>query len=169
MKARAIILTIGIVLLTYSVSAQDAMPTKEETVNYLNKKLKEIEGRSPEEDRRRFFSNTYFKVVGEKVEIRIQKEVLQPAIRIYIFDPAHIKAALVVKDPHHEGNPDVGWIQIVFPSDLAEHKFPNEKGHDTFRNNVLIPFLRSVPGNGEKIVKAINHLRDLAKAEDELF
>jgi hypothetical protein len=161
------VIAISLLLFSFSAAAQDAMPTKEETVNYLNKKLQEVMGRSPNEDRRQIFNSAHFKFIQNKVEIRVQQAIVSPAVRVAVFDPAHIGKVSVDKGTY--GNPDVGWIQIGFASKLVEHKFPDLNGQDSFYDYARFPFLRSVPGNAEKIVKAIHHLRDLAKAEDELF
>jgi hypothetical protein len=51
--------------------------------------------------------------------------------------------------------------------DRYGYAVPGEK--TSFGDMIIFRYLATVPGNKEKIHKAFLHLRDLAKAEDDLF
>ena len=153
--------------------AQDAMPTKEETVNYINKKMQEVLGFNPYGDPPSIsdlqYKQLWFRLSGADVEVGTVTGYTSISTgrhtETYVFNPRHIKDVVI-------GKPDKGIpnsrIGITF------HKGTLREG-PTLRVNALdvpfvqIPYLATLPGNGEKLAKAILHLRDLTKAEDELF
>ena len=148
--------------------AQDAMPTKEETVNYLKKKLMETDGLRQTKDGPALKGNP-IKLNGGKVEFII------PGLEgghgwMYSFDPAHIADVKIHPVRHWE----MDAIEVVFVSKIVIRQTVRPSGEtDLASSKELVnvfqfPFIRT-PGNGEKIRKAFLHLKDLAKAEHDIF
>jgi hypothetical protein len=163
---RSIFLALGMMLLTFSAAAQDAMPTKEETVNYIHKKMQEVIGFQPFPNEQKWKRMT-FRMSDENIICEITKEYPSHP-ELFVFNPRHIKSVVV-------GNPRDGrstaYIGVTFlKSTLRSAAGGTELRIDSIPEPFInIPYLATVPGNGDRIAKALLHLRDLAKAEDELF
>ena len=174
-KTRTILLTIGIVLLTLSVSAQDAMLTKEETINYLQKKLLEVEGREQIFEHnsivvRNKYHTPSITMKGSSVKVTLfisNSEGEKPRFAIDEFNPAYIARVEVLKPKLDEG---IGSVAILFDRRVVKRTdqfmFDGKPRDVGF---VYIPYYATIPQNGERVMKALLHLRDLAKAEEDPF
>jgi hypothetical protein len=166
MLNRTTFLTIGILFLTFSVSGQDAMPTKEETVNYLNRRLQEVDGRRPEVDSipDHKFTNLSFTMKSDVVIFTFSWLAGSDGLRTNTFNPAHIEDVSIRKPSKGE---IISSIYVNFKGKLVKQtcKRQCEESMDFVR----FPYLSATPEAAEKIKKAFLHLRDLAKAEDDLF
>jgi hypothetical protein len=163
-----------IALFTTSATAQDAMPTKEETVNYINKKMQEVLGLDPyggsSSGSPQQYKQLWFKMSGANVEVGITEGAAagygsSGHTVTYLFNPRHIKDVVVGKPSKGNSTARVGIN--FYKGTLREGPTLRVIAHEV--PFVNIPYLTTLPGNAEKIAKAILHLRDLAKAEDELF
>lgn len=164
-KTRTILLTVWMVLLPFSVSAQDAMPTKHETVNFLNKKAKEVVGRPDG-------TNTWEvqAVTLKDDKLQIERKLTGNPLQLATLNPANI--IKVVPGKHQSGAAcsadGTSWLSIVTEPKMIEFDDPNNNPRKFFHHFATIQYVCS-PGTAEKLTKAILHLRDLTKAEDDLF
>jgi len=158
-----------VILLTlFSISAisqTNTLLTKEETINYINKKVKEAKG----------FDMINFNGVSEKVlDCGFKKsysgenieciEIKGKYSYLTEFNPAHIK---MLTEVNLYGNQVVGCIAIDLIGKTA--KFSSNFGLNESRTQASIIYLKSDPDNYKRISKALLHLRDLYKAEDDPF
>jgi hypothetical protein len=168
MKSRVILLLVLHALILLPVAAQDAMPTKEETVNYLKKKLMEVDGLKQTKDGPPL-KGYLINLNNGKIEFTQQGGGVVYGW-MYSFDPAHILDVKIYPVRHWE----MDAMEVVFVSKLVVRQAVKPTGgldYSRSKETVLsfqFPFIRT-PGNGEKIRKAFLHLRDLAKAEDDIF
>lgn len=160
------------------------MLTKEETVNYLNKKLQEADGRYAYIKGRSRVTNLVYRrlslrLVDAKLEFRrtTRYEHLDANTSVNstcTFDPAHIKDVTIGNEfgfPPVEGSP-VLVAMITLSGNLARCRDDQPGQKMSLEGDygvVRLPFLDAAPGNRTRMEKAIKHLRDLAKAEDDPF
>lgn len=170
MKAKILLLLIVAAVLSVSALAQNEMPTKEETVNYLNKKLHEVDGRYfvfSDGDTIRF-SGLSFRMKGDSVELKRTEQRANGTVdyEILEFDPGHI-SKIVVQRP--KGKVAVNYVSLYFATKVARRTCcfygakPLDVDYGTF------PYFEALPDNALKIQKALLHLRDLYKAEEDPF
>jgi len=150
-------------------AAQDAMPTKEETVNYINKKLQEVKDRgSAHYDWR--WTSISFKLAGNDIEF-LAIDDKGAYYTLHSFNPRDI----VKTEFRYKTGEDMAEIVIFTVRGGVKRKYVDRYGYavsgekTSFGEMIIFRYLATVPGNKEKIHKAFLHLRDLAKAEDELF
>ena len=147
-------------------SAQDAMPTKEETINYIDKQLQEVLGlrASPTHNK---WERMSFRMSGGNISCEVAESYPSHPER-FVFNPRHIKTVVVGKAK--DGNSHA-YIGIVFLKGTLRSAAGGTELRVDSRDEPFInlPYLVTVPGNGDRIAKALLHLKDLAKAEDELF
>lgn len=171
MKSKVFLLLILHALFILPVTAQDAMPTKEETVNYINKKMQEVLGFDVDSSSTSAkYTQLWFRRSGENVEVGLVDAGGSPPSSIssrytYVFNPRHIKDVTIGKPGKGRSTAMIG---INFQKGTLREG-PSLRVNDLDAPFVNIPYLATLPGNAEKIAKAILHLRDLAKAEDDLF
>lgn len=184
MKRCLLVFLAVVFLFVPAASAQDAMLTKEETVNYLNKKLQETDGRPAYikqngKTYNRIHLGLSFKLVGEKVEFRgkSKSEHLDADTTINntcSFNPAYIKDVRVGNVdgyPPVKGSPVLVAV-ITLSGNLARCRMTDYRGRLIDEGDygvVRLPFLDAAPGNRTRMEKAIRHLSDLAKAEEDPF
>ena len=157
-------------LFAASSFAQDAMPTKEETVNYINKKLAELDGHKVSKGRPAERAIGFNLNQGGKIEMTFPHSHERDGA-LWIFDPKDIADVEMQKLP----GSDMDKLLIRFVAKVAkgfriERSGVVQNGGDpaVIDNSILVYTVR-VPGYAEKLKKALLHLRDLAKAEDDLF
>jgi hypothetical protein len=172
-------------------SAQDAMLTKEETVNYLNKKAQEVDGRDKTFwDGREVYKNISLKLVKSLVELsweteRVHKNGCEKGFRKvkYIFDPAHLLLDAGNRPTAiYSSKEDIVYEfefkfrpktvrRYDYATSLDCRGYRGSSGYDRFTDvsHVSIPFFAATPENRTKMERAMSHLRDLAKAEDDPF
>lgn len=187
-----------IFLITINSFAQDkASLTKEETINYLNKKVQECEGhfRTPDGMKEAmYYRDLSFKLEGDKVVLEIFSSNFSEYKNYYsyfervtyqYFNPAHI---ISITESTTNKNEPIGIIVIKFSSNscLSKQKvswfkyrdewddsgkgFGNHDGIKTYsKNEVGFIYLSTDSSNFNKIKKALEYLRDLYKAEDDPF
>ena len=109
MIVKTLILTIVVMLLTFPVSSQDAMPTKEETLNYIHKKMQEVVGFRPFPNEEKW-ERMSFKVSGDNIHCEIAKEYPSHP-ELFVFNPRHIKGVTVGKP---RGGNSIAWVGITF-------------------------------------------------------
>ena len=170
MKKITFALVASALLFAASCFAQDTMLTKEETVNYVNKKLQELEGRDMS------FANGYtrysglsFKIKGDNVELKYTESSGSgnPRYTTYLFSPAHISAFGTIHGP--ETGSAVRAFSVKFPTKTG--RWAQGAAYAPFRDVdwVQMPYFDAIPGNRKRIEKALMHLRDLYSAEDDPF
>jgi hypothetical protein len=116
------------------------------------------------------YDQVWFKSLGDNITLGIGFGPMPGSgyggsTETFLFDPRHIKGVVVGKPRAGQSLANIG-VNFL--------KGTLRDGSDLRVNTldepfVNIPYLATVPGNGDRIAKAILHLRDLAKAEDELF
>jgi len=158
-----------VILLTlFSISAisqTNTLLSKEETINYINKKVQEAIGHeriwgskgSSEKVLECGFKKIYS---GENIKYEYKDG---PYSFVVEFNPAHIKT---LQDITVNGNKIVGNILIVLIGQTAKS---TESGKLESVNYITMVYLKSDPDNYNRISKALLHLRDLYKAEDDPF
>lgn len=174
---RTIFLLFSLIALSLSSVAQDAMLTKEETVNYLRKKISEVEGRTRVfEYDGRSYSHTYRNVAielkGSNIEMTVTVSFLlrsdpteKYSTEKFVFNPAYISRLDIEKPKREEG---IGTVNVRFDKKLVTWTFSDgRKPQDSAV--AFFPYYATIPGNDERIKKALLHLRDLAKAEEDPF
>ena len=161
-----------IALFAMAASAQDAMLTKEETVNYLHKKLQEIDGRDMVkwwEPGLMRLSAVSLRMKGDELELKYTRTFPDGLKHYYtyLFNPGHISK---FDEPNKiKGESAVRDFIIVFPTKSGRWSCcdPNSKFEDA--GSAHFPYFAALPGNRQKMEKALLHLRDLARAEDDPF
>ena len=160
-----------IALFAMGVHAQDTMLTKEETINYLNKKLQEVDGRiTIEPTKTHQFSYLSIRARGSDLELKhIDTRVGGQACSVVqVFNPRDI-FRLSVSELATKESP-VRLLKIEFAKKLASSEIRCAGEHvlkDVDR--VHMPFFDTLTGNRQRFEKALMHLRDLARAEDDPF
>lgn len=155
-----------------SMFAQDVTLTKQETVNYLNKKMREIQSmqacNEPTITPNKFefaSASVGFDYESNQLKFiysgtRTQKNNVTISVEFsQIFNPLHIKE---IKEISSTDQCAVHWIRIELKGYLGKRN-----GSDW--NNFAIPFLKVDSFAFEKIKKAFLHLQALLKAEDDPF
>jgi hypothetical protein len=177
---RSVLLAIALYLLCpFAVRAQDAMLTKEETINYLHKKVQEADNGYKfyqTQGKQTYKTPRLIKFLGKLEMSYTVVAGNQVATHVTCaFDPAHAKSIDI-----YNGTKDdtVNIAQVFFHGKVVKC---DQYSKDRFGVLVLnssrtymtdfmpIPFLDAVPGNRARVEKAIKHLIDLAKAEDDPF
>jgi hypothetical protein len=160
---------IAFLLFSFSATAQDAMPTKEETVNYINKKLQEVKDRgSAHYDWR--WTSISFKLAGNDIEF-LAIDDKGAYYTLHSFNPRDIAKT----EFRYKTGEDMAEIVIFTIKGGVKRRYVDRYGYavpgekTSFGDMIIFRYLATVPGNKEKIHKAFLHLRDLAKAEDDLF
>jgi hypothetical protein len=175
MKTRLLTILVFSLLVTASTFAQDAMPTKEETVNYINKKLQETVG---------FEHIIYISGFGRDVRTKIKAHGISLANgslqysrstllddgstnceESFTFSPRLIEH-ITVRGPE-KGS--VGTVEGKLGSKVGRYRSSCPKHYEVATDWFALYFLAAEKADGEKIKKALFHLRDLAKAEDDPF
>jgi hypothetical protein len=178
-----------IALFTTSAMAQDAMLTKEETVNYLHKKLREVEGRFTTIFSSKFYYNApsinlMKDGTVEVIYTRSSSDFCLGGYSVkfsYRFDPSEIvRVGTVSANP----GDSVSDLALIFSSRTARAREDHTKGTSCTRSlghwegtngqwgdlgRVNFPYFATSPENSGRITRAILHLRDLAKAEEDPF
>jgi hypothetical protein len=158
-----------IALFTASVTAQDAMLTKEETVNYINKKLQELEGRDMSWANGSVrFSDLSFRLKKDDVELKFtETSTSGPRYTTYVFNPGHISSFDTIHGP--QTGSAVRAFSVKFPTKTG--RWAQGSLYAPFRDvdYVQMPYFDAIPGNRKRLEKALLHLRDLYRAEDEPF
>jgi hypothetical protein len=164
---KTILLSTCVLVSTFSAAAQDAMPTKEETVNYINKKLSEVEGRTERVNSglTRKLAYLSFKLEGDMAVFSFSRVAGLDGLKTNTFNPAYIDRVSTTLSPSPDST--IGWILVYFPKKLVKQTC--KSACDETTDHIMFPYLAATPEAKEKIKKAFLHLRDLAKAEDELF
>jgi hypothetical protein len=173
------LLLLPLVLLSFvSVFSQQEMLTKQETVNYLNKKVKEAEGVAEKTTTSKFirrYTNLSVQLKGGDVVLEYTSRLWRedgtpsasgPTRYTYSFNPAYIKDFVVDSDA--APGSQVKRLTVAFSAATVRKKLDYTQLEP---DNTLyyLPFFASVPENESRIRKALLHLRDLAKAEDDPF
>jgi hypothetical protein len=172
-KARTLVfLTL---VLAVSSFAQDAMPTKEETVNYINKKLQDVVGKEEKLGKvATKFTAFSFALKSGKIEFDTYKEITYEGRtrnerESQVFNPAYMIAGDAAV---YDCGAVVGEsICLKFSDKLV--KITTTSGSTTYASEaydaVIIPLDLKIPELKSRLMKALRHLRDLAKAEDDPF
>jgi hypothetical protein len=169
MKMRVLSLMALLFVSTLAASGQDAMPTKEETVRFLDRKIKEGTGRVGGET---FGDEKYrdLAVWMKGDELTITYSADRPGSRTTwtnTFNPKYIEKVSVIGV---RGKNALGLVLIQFAKPVVRSVFMlNGKSDEKDTTGAGFLYFAADEGNGEKVKKALLHLRDLAKAEDELF
>jgi hypothetical protein len=187
MKTRIILLLSFTLLFAVSSCAQDAMPTKEETVNYINKRLQEMVDKEYEvsEKGTLLFKSRYtsisFVLKGDNAELEYSSESRSQRLgntRVskdtWVFNPTYISAdsgAVSVKTDSLVLSTG-GYLTIKLEDKVVRRQSYSSydgKVDKEVTNVVFVPFDPKIPDHGKRLIKALLHLRDLAKAEDDPF
>jgi hypothetical protein len=166
-----------LLFLGYSESAaQDAMPTKEETVNYLHKKMSEVVGRVKVWENEAISPMTYrnasIALKDSNIEITVTASFFLRSPRTEnvvtqkcVFNPGYISRVDIEKPKKDEG---IGFVYVRFDKKLVTWTFDDDRKQQD-SDVASFPYYATIPGNDERIKKALLHLRDLAKAEEDPF
>lgn len=151
---KTILLALTLLTLSPTVFAQKEMPTKEETINYLNKKISEINGIES-------YNKAFFKGEGDNVVIGTSTGTIW---RTTTFKPIHIKT--ITRCPIYKNHRITCLsIDLTGPYAIGKSNAPYYKESNTI--NALFDFPVDDGSNFKKIKNALLHLRDLYKAEEE--
>lgn len=170
MRSYLLLLT-ALLLFAPASPAQDAMPTKEETVNYIHKKLQDVVGKAEKIGNAKFTAFS-FTLKGDKIEYVVHREKLVDGRKvnekvIQVFNPAHMIGgdAAVYECGIGES------MCLKFPEKLAKRttSWDDFSWAPTDHDAVIIEYDPKIPDMKNRMTKALRHLRDLAKAEDDPF
>jgi hypothetical protein len=179
-----------IALFTTSAMAQDTMLTKEETVNYLQKKLREVDGRYKTVTGVKFFYRepSIMLLTDGTVELvytATSSEFCLSGYSVkysYRFDPGEIVKVGIYSSAKTDD--PVRHLYFEFKAKTVRAREDHWKGPRCqsglgFKygtngqwgdlTEVEFPFFATSPENRGRITRAILHLRDLAKAEEDPF
>jgi hypothetical protein len=170
---RSYLLRLTALLLFASASpAQNAMPTKEETVNYIHKKLQDLVGKVEKSSggASKFVSFS-FELKGAEIEYVVRETTYNGRTTnsktLQVFNPAHINAGDEAVYECGVGES----ICVRFPEKLA--KKTETRGATSYapteHDAAIIEYDPKIPEMKNRMMKALRHLRDLAKAEDDPF
>ena len=185
-----LLLIVVVFLFAPAASAQDAMLTKEETVNYLQKKLKEVDGRYKTVTGDKFLyrepSLTLLKDgTVELVYTTTSSEFCLSGYTVkfsYRFNPGEI-AKIGIFGSEKADDP-IRHLSLKFSARTARAREDHSNGPQCkaglgykYGTNqqwgdlteVEFPFFATFPENRGRITRAFLHLRDLAKAEEDPF
>ena len=166
---KTILLIFAVLLSAGAAFPQKEMLTKEETVNYLNKKLQEVDGRDMIRPDYTFrYSDVSFRIKGDYLELKYTETVQgrPPCYNTYVFNPGHVSGIVPIHEKTKES--PVRGLRLTFPTKTARSSIcPATVLSDV--DKVYFPYFAALPDNRQRIEKAILHLRDLAKAEEEPF
>jgi hypothetical protein len=175
-------LLLGVLLICSIASfAQDkASLTKEETVRYLDKKFKEIISSRDG----KVYTDASCSLEGSKLKIFIELKF------VYKGEDASIARSTITIDPSKieriqngtEGT-EINMLIINVTSNTSKlvlfetasdpqpsnFNYWNKKTTTTVPSKIEIPYLKYDGTNFDKIKKALEHLKDLCKAEDDPF
>ena len=155
-------------LLSFGLAAQaQSSLTKEETINYLSKKLKETVDHVYSNNNGKIgkVSSSYTVSVaktekGIKITYTFEEPFYQTS---YEFNPAHIKDVLPYENSTTSA---VSELQISLIGKTCAAKRRNGNESLSYANML---YLKGDSSNLGKIKKALLYLRDLCKAEDDPF
>lgn len=173
-----LVLTFAVItFLSVPASAQKEMLTKEETVNYLNKKLQEADGRDllRSDSPPYRYSDISFKISGDNVVVKYNGTLQGRSVCIstFVFNPGHISRIAVSQHEYDKTTESpVKVIHIQFPSKTGRHSscLTGALQSDFIDvDHAAFPYFAAAQDNFSRIEKALLHLRDLAKAEDDPF
>lgn len=165
---KKILLILMVLVFAVSALAQKEMLTKEETVNYLNKKLQEVDGRSmswPNAFSR--YSNLSFRIKGDNVELKYVETFQNGTTRQtnYEFNPGHISKFETIHGP--QSGSAVRSFRVKFISKTGRFSDTSTALKDV--DYADFPYFAALTDARVRMQKALLHLRDLAKAEEEPF
>lgn len=209
---KKLLIIIALSLSVGMANAQNATLTKQETVNYLNKKAQEVIGHYrtiPTDDNTKnikyYYPDNSVSMSGDKVIFEMKRRNHKDGALDYsyypcdyheqkyenIFNPAHIIS--IEKGINYVNGEPIGAIKIILKAVGQENSYAyaptkrvtNENNkhygkcyefeeYTQLRNKkstkeVFFTYLQSDDTNFNKIKKALEYLRDLAKAEDDPF
>ncbi|WP_316766484.1 hypothetical protein [Pedobacter frigiditerrae] len=165
MKAKLILSILLLVSITSS-----AQLTLNETINYIDKKLKETE------DLKRTYNDQFTYVLSglglgidgsnkDKVILSYNRKFSDGTSDElqYIFDPTHISDVLLISDTYKDA---VGMVNLKFVGETSITKQRiNGKVTDTTTSGFTLPYLRTDPLNYERLKKAFILLKQLYAAK----
>jgi hypothetical protein len=160
MKARCLLFVF--IFVSLIAGAQNATLTKGETIEYLHKKIMEVDKQTTGTAGSVF---QYPKVLLQNGAVKIEFDMGTPRYT-YVFNPAYIKEVTLSKP-----NQTTGWVLIELMSkavavEKAYAAADNGKSSSEF---AWLPFLIGDGKNFDRIKKALLHLQALIKAEDDPF
>lgn len=194
----------------YLAPAQDL--TKEETVNYINKKLVEAIDFGIYDEKDGYLLNQKFSVKGDFIEFTLKRanskkdcyssHKYEGKNRIVLLKPKHIKE---IEEMSVDSNQTIGLMKVSFLPKLVKyedsqtigshtkktkrvywytdiwgtrHYADEDNGYTTDCNTtnetgtmnwITLYYIKEEANSGSKLIKALNHLIDLYKAEDDPF
>lgn len=195
MKTKIYLFIAVIAFLSVSASAQKEMLTKQETINYIDKKIKESEGLwyySPSFKKNLVQETITFSGNGDgtvKIDstrsTKMEANCKESTSVTFRFKPETIASVeLESPDTSSRGTIIIKLIgktarvttNLYGPAQINSEtgeclNYRSRTGSDSGStvDNVWVSFLITDPTNFDKLRKAFMHLRDLAKAEDDPF
>lgn len=158
---------ISLLFCTSTLSAQNTLLTKEETINYLAKKFKEVDGLYTDNGMWKY-SHCDLTWVNNNIELTYRHtyngdNVTDFTIR---FNPLYI-----TRIDNSRGITDVGVLEIFLsiPGQSTQSNHNGTFPRSTKEVNIMFLGSSSDRTNGDKIKKALLHLQQLLKAEDDPF
>ncbi|MFD0751294.1 hypothetical protein ACFQZS_14180 [Mucilaginibacter calamicampi] len=171
-----------LLFVTISAKAQDkATLTKDETISYINRKVKEIDG----------LSYHYINTLGERLsktcnaasfalkydtndKLLLKYNEAYPNTTLelrylYEFKATYIKSIELM--PPVVSSDQLGFLKIQLSNESALYSIRYDGGSRGEGNTSVIelPFLISDTSNFSKLKKALEHLQALYKSEDDPF
>ncbi|NCT94120.1 MAG: hypothetical protein GXC72_06835 [Chitinophagaceae bacterium] len=158
------------------LQAQNAMLTKEETINYLNKKTLESIGHKYSSDKGYIGEVTKAEVVkddkGVKIRFVLKFSSGTSGWFSFAFNPMHIKAVRPYTNASSSSINEAS-IDMIGNTCLYSYGSGEYYGYSITEtkstNYANFMYLRADAENIEKIKKALTHLQTLLKAEDDPF
>jgi hypothetical protein len=154
-------------------SQQKENATKEQTIEYLNQKAKEIIGFNKVTVTQKAFlnkrtvSDAHLRKTANGIELYVVYHTPEYTFFTYTsFNPKHIISITnTSKDVVAQDSP-IGTFEIKF---IGKTALFNNNGDSSTVERTTFNFLQSDPANGARILNALTHLKNLYKADDALF
>lgn len=171
---KRIVILLWACLMVLAVSAQKKEKvSKEETIEYLNQKAKEAIGHEKISIAQAIFVNkktvtdAYLKRTASGVELYVNFHSPNASSYTYTaFNPKHIISITNTSRQKLTLESPVGVLEIKFIGRTALY---NNNGDTTTVDRTNFHFLQTDADNQKRIEKALLHLRDIFKTEDNTF
>jgi hypothetical protein len=147
--------------------------SREETIEYLNQKCREIVGHAKISISQKIFRDKktitegHFKQTASGVEVFISYKTPTYTFFTYTaFNPKHIVSVTNSSAETVAADSPVGTLEIKL---IGKTAIFNNNGDSSTVDKLTINFLQTDPGNQSRIINALNHLKKLYQAEDAMF
>lgn len=147
--------------------------TREETIDYLNQKAREVIGYDKAGISQKIFvdkktiSDGHVKKTATGIEVYVAyKTDTYSIFNTSTFNPKHILSITNTSSEAVSKSSTIGTLEIKFIGKTALY---NNNGNTDAVERIVFNFMQSDPANERRVINAFNHLKELYKQEDAYF